>query len=60
MVIGFAGSQDKVNYLTNELRLDAAYNYKTVEIASTLAKIAPQGIDIYFDNVSLSTNIIQL
>lgn len=52
IVIGFVGSDKKVNYLMNELKLDAAFNYKVVEIASTLAKIAPQGIDVYFDNVS--------
>lgn len=53
IVIGFAGSDEKVKYLLNDLKIDAAFNYKTVEIASTLAKIAPQGIDCYFDNVRI-------
>lgn len=53
VVIGFAGSDEKVHYLLNDLKLDAAFNYKKVEIASALAKIAPQGIDCYFDNVSI-------
>ncbi|XP_065215135.1 prostaglandin reductase 1-like isoform X2 [Planococcus citri] len=51
IVIGFAGTDEKVNYLLNDLKLDAAFNYKKVEIASSLAKIAPQGVDCYFDNV---------
>lgn len=51
IVIGFAGSDEKVNYLLNDLKIDAAFNYKTVEIASTLANIAPQGIDCYLDCV---------
>ncbi len=52
IVIGIAGSDEKVNYLLNDLKLDAAFNYKTTDLATSLAKIAPQGIDCYFDNVS--------
>ncbi|XP_065217305.1 LOW QUALITY PROTEIN: putative NADP-dependent oxidoreductase YfmJ [Planococcus citri] len=51
IVIGLTGSDKKVNYLLNDLKLDAAFNYKTVDIASSLVKVAPQGIDCYFDNV---------
>lgn len=62
-MIGFAGTDEKVKYLLNDLKLDAAFNYKKVEIASSLAKIAPQGIDCYFDNVrgyNLTLNSLQL
>ncbi|WHT20054.1 NADP-dependent oxidoreductase [Crossiella sp. CA-258035] len=50
-VIGSAGSQEKVDYLVNELGFDAAFNYKDGPVAELLAKAAPEGIDVYFDNV---------
>ncbi|KAI9247495.1 hypothetical protein BDA99DRAFT_549008 [Phascolomyces articulosus] len=49
--IGSAGTDEKVAYL-KEIGFDAAFNYKTTpDIAEKLAELAPQGIDIYFDNV---------
>lgn len=50
-VIGFAGSDDKVQWLEQELGFDKAFNYKTVDVASALKDAAPTGIDCYFDNV---------
>ncbi|KAG0250600.1 hypothetical protein BG011_008215 [Mortierella polycephala] len=50
-VIGSAGSDTKVNYLVQELGLDAAINYKTQDTAAQLSTLAPDGIDIYFDLV---------
>jgi NADPH-dependent curcumin reductase CurA len=50
-VIGSAGSAAKVEYLLNELGFDAAFNYKDGPVAEQLAKAAPDGIDLYFDNV---------
>jgi len=50
-VIGSAGSDDKVRYLLEELGLDAAFNYKTGPVAELLRQAAPDGIDVYFDNV---------
>ena len=51
-VIGIAGSQEKVRYLTEELQLAAALNYKLgPEWRSELAAACPFGIDVYFDNV---------
>jgi hypothetical protein len=50
-VIGSAGSDEKVDYLLNELRLDAAFNYKRGPVAELLAQAAPHGIDVYFDCV---------
>jgi NADPH-dependent curcumin reductase CurA len=50
-VIGSAGSAEKVAYLTGELGFDAAFNYKDGPVADQLAKAAPQGLDVYFDNV---------
>ncbi|MGQ0839325.1 NADP-dependent oxidoreductase [Actinokineospora sp.] len=50
-VIGSAGSDDKVRYLLDELGFDAAFNYKSAPVAEQLAAAAPEGIDVYFDNV---------
>jgi len=50
-VIGSAGSEEKVRFLREECRFDAAFNYKTGAIYDQLKLSAPEGIDIYFDNV---------
>ncbi|HVW43494.1 MAG TPA: NADP-dependent oxidoreductase [Amycolatopsis sp.] len=50
-VIGSAGSAAKVEYLTRDLGFDAAFNYKDGLVAEQLAAAAPDGIDVYFDNV---------
>ncbi|KAF9404538.1 hypothetical protein BGZ94_004112 [Podila epigama] len=54
-VIGSAGSDAKVDYLLNDLKFDAAFNYKSGNILENLRKHAPNGIDIYFDNVGGET-----
>jgi NADPH-dependent curcumin reductase CurA len=50
-VVGTAGSRDKVRYLLNDLGLDAAFNYKDGPLPELLRQAAPDGIDLYFDNV---------
>jgi NADPH-dependent curcumin reductase CurA len=50
-VIGSAGSADKVAWL-REIGFDAAFNYRERPAREALAEAAPEGIDIYFDNVS--------
>jgi NADPH-dependent curcumin reductase CurA len=50
-VIGSAGSDGKVGLLTSELGFDAAFNYKAGNVREQLAAAAPEGIDVYFDNV---------
>ncbi|WP_332898566.1 NADP-dependent oxidoreductase [Haladaptatus sp. CMSO5] len=51
-VVGTAGSDEKVAWLTEELGFDAAINYKTTESMPTaLADACPDGVDVYFDNV---------
>ncbi|MFE9743681.1 NADP-dependent oxidoreductase [Saccharothrix saharensis] len=50
-VIGSAGSDAKVKYLVEELGFDAAFNYKDGPVGELLAQAAPDGIDVYFDNV---------
>lgn len=51
-VIGVAGTDQKVDYLVNELGFDAAFNYKTTDnYYMKLQELCPGGIDVYFDNV---------
>jgi NADPH-dependent curcumin reductase CurA len=50
-VIGSAGSPEKVAYLTDRLGFDAAFDYKSGAVRDLLAEAAPDGIDVYFDNV---------
>jgi NADPH-dependent curcumin reductase CurA len=50
-VIGSAGSPDKVKWLQNDLGLDHAFNYKVEEPTDALRRLAPDGIDVYFDGV---------
>ena len=50
-VVGSAGSAAKVALLTERYGFDAAFDYKDGDIAGQLAVAAPDGIDVYFDNV---------
>ncbi len=51
-VVGCAGSDDKVDFLVNELGFDRAFNYKTCgSVAKTIATLCPKGIDVNFENV---------
>jgi len=50
-VIGSAGSDEKVRHLLDELGLDAAFNYRDGPVVDRLREAAPDGIDVYFDNV---------
>ena len=51
-VVGSAGSAEKVRWLTEDLGFDAAFNYKDpAPVTEQLRQAAPDGIDVYFDNV---------
>lgn len=51
-VIGSAGKQEKIQWLKDKTGSDAVINYKEVDnLSEELAKHAPDGIDVYFDNV---------
>ncbi|MDT7548307.1 MAG: hypothetical protein QOE84_701 [Actinomycetota bacterium] len=50
-VVGSAGSGDKVRWLVEELGFDAAFNYRDAPVLNQLRTFAPEGIDVYFDNV---------
>ncbi|MGI9065349.1 MAG: NADP-dependent oxidoreductase [Pyrinomonadaceae bacterium] len=49
--VGIAGSDEKNQYLRDELGVDAVINYKTGDIRQVLKEASPKGIDVYFDNV---------
>lgn len=49
--IGIAGGPDKCRHVVEDLGFDACVDYKAGPIGPALAKAAPQGVDIYFDNV---------
>jgi NADPH-dependent curcumin reductase CurA len=51
-VVAIAGSDEKNRYLTGELGVDAAINYKTsTDMKAALRDACPDGVDVYFDNV---------
>lgn len=49
-VIGVVGSDEKADWIVNELGFDAAINYKSDNLDGQLAAQAPSGIDILFEN----------
>ena len=51
-VIASTGSDEKVEWLKNQLGVDHAFNYKKVEnLVLHLKSLSPEGYDLYFDNV---------
>jgi hypothetical protein len=54
-VIGSAGSEEKVFFLRDECGFDIAFNYKMGPFGEQLKLEAPDGIDVYFDNVGGET-----
>jgi NADPH-dependent curcumin reductase CurA len=54
-VIGSVGDDQKLEYITKELGFDSGFNYKKESPKDALARLAPEGIDIYFENVGGET-----
>ncbi|GAA3574740.1 NADP-dependent oxidoreductase [Nonomuraea rosea] len=50
-IIGSTGSAAKAKHLTAELGFDTAIDYRAGDLAGQLAAAAPDGIDVYLDNV---------
>ncbi|RAL16317.1 MDR family NADP-dependent oxidoreductase [Aspergillus homomorphus CBS 101889] len=48
---GAVGDDDKLRFITEELGFDAGFNYKKEKPSDALARLAPNGIDIYYENV---------
>jgi hypothetical protein len=54
-VIGSAGSMEKIRFLREECGFDIAFDYKVGPVREQLNLEAPDGIDVYFDNVGGET-----
>jgi NADPH-dependent curcumin reductase CurA len=50
-VVGSAGTAEKVRWLVEDLGFDAAFDYHDGPVSGLLAQAAPEGIDVFFDNV---------
>ncbi len=50
-VIGSVGSDEKLDFIQKELGFDAGFNYKKEKPADALKRLAPKGINIYYENV---------
>jgi len=50
-VIGSVGDDKKLDFITKDLTFDAGFNYKKEKPAEALQRLAPDGIDIYYENV---------
>ncbi|MEG3765679.1 NADP-dependent oxidoreductase, partial [Alteromonas sp. 14N.309.X.WAT.G.H12] len=49
-VIGVVGSDEKADWIVNELGFDGAINYKTDDLAAKLESLTPDRIDVFFEN----------
>jgi NADPH-dependent curcumin reductase CurA len=50
-VVGSAGTPEKVRWLAEDLGFSAAFDYHDGTVADLLTAAAPEGIDVFFDNV---------
>jgi len=49
-VVGIVGSDEKADWIINELGFDGAINYKSDNLEGQLKDLTPDGIDVYFEN----------
>lgn len=54
-VIGIAGGADKVDRVVGELGFDACLDHRVPDLAGRLRELAPDGIDLHFENVGANT-----
>ncbi|WP_432573291.1 NADP-dependent oxidoreductase [Kineococcus sp. SYSU DK005] len=50
-VVGSAGGPEKARHLTADLGFDAGIDYREGPVLDSLLRAAPDGVDVYFDNV---------
>jgi NADPH-dependent curcumin reductase CurA len=50
-VIGSVGSDEKLDFILKELNFDGGFNYKKETPVDALKRLAPNGVDIYYENV---------
>lgn len=49
-VIGVVGSEEKADWIVNQLGFDGAVVYKDEDAAQRLTELTPDGIDVFFEN----------
>ena len=57
-VIAFVGSEDKLKWCKDELGFDHVFNYKKIHFSEAIKQVAPEGVEMFFDNVKITTSII--
>jgi prostaglandin reductase 1 len=50
-VIAFVGTDDKLKWCREELGFDHVFNYKTCDFSEAISRVAPDGVDLFFDNI---------
>ena len=50
-VIGICGTDEKGEVIRSQYGFDESINYKTQDVQEQIAKLCPEGVDVYFDNV---------
>lgn len=50
-VIGIAGGPEKTTYLVDTLGFDEAIDYKNEDVSARLKELAPEGLNVFYDNV---------
>lgn len=50
-VVGIAGGAEKCAWLSGEMGLDAAIDYKSEDVSARIRELCPDGLNVYFDNV---------
>ena len=50
-VIGVAGGEKKCRYVVETLGFDACIDYKAEDVFEAVPRLAPEGLDVFFDNV---------
>ena len=58
-MIGCASTPEKCAWL-KELGFDVVFNYRTEKVGDVLTKNAPDGVNCYFDNVSINCAVCDI
>lgn len=53
-VIGSVGDDKKLEFITKDLNFDGGFNYKKEKPSDALSRLCPDGVDIYYENVSVT------
>ena len=50
-VIAFVGTDEKLDWCKSELGFDHVFNYKKCNFSQEIERVAPKGVELFFDNV---------